>query len=164
MSSNKSRSSELLEVNPEGNSLTSKLLVAQPDASPIGVIDPTPEPSSVDKKTFKISPPSNLLERLQSFLPQIAEANQKLQTQLEEDPSSVDIENVEEEEGYIEMNLGLGVFEEKSEENEDSIIINPSDSVKAIPKSAIVMLGGSADSDSSEDEGGSESESDRMAE
>ncbi|KAK9727652.1 hypothetical protein K7432_001682 [Basidiobolus ranarum] len=152
MSSNKSHSSELLEVDPEKQFLASKLLVTQPELPPIGALDATPEVvPEVEKKTFKMSPPSSLLSRLQDFLPQIAEANQKLQTQIEQDPSSVDIENVDDEEGYIEMNLGLGVFEEKNEDSEESIIINPKDNLEAIPKSAIMMLDETVKEDSDDD-------------
>lgn len=45
-----------------------------------------------------------VLERLQSFLPQMAEANEKLKQQIEEAPAGrFDIENVEEAQKVIEM-------------------------------------------------------------
>ncbi|KAI8338466.1 hypothetical protein BC941DRAFT_422980 [Chlamydoabsidia padenii] len=63
------------------------------------------------RKTFKIDPNNDILSRVQSFLPQLEAANQQLQTM---DPAKLDIENVEEDgEQYIEMNLGLGVYDTK---------------------------------------------------
>ncbi|CAL1693839.1 unnamed protein product [Somion occarium] len=67
-----------------------------------------------DRKTFAVEPPSELLCRLQSFLPELAASNAELVHRAREDPRSVDIENVEDESRYIEMNLGLGVFEDHS--------------------------------------------------
>ncbi|SAM09067.1 hypothetical protein [Absidia glauca] len=75
------------------------------------------------RKTFKIDPNNDILSRVQSFLPQLQAANQQLQSV---DPSKLDIENVEDDrEQYIEMNLGLGVYDtkpldvESSDENDD---------------------------------------------
>lgn len=46
----------------------------------------------------------SVLDRLQSFLPQMAEANEKLKRQMEEAPAGhFDIESVEEAERVIEM-------------------------------------------------------------
>ncbi|MEQ2191949.1 hypothetical protein XENOCAPTIV_004800 [Xenoophorus captivus] len=46
----------------------------------------------------------SVLERLQSFLPQMADANEKLKQQMEEAPEGrFDIENVDEAERVIEM-------------------------------------------------------------
>ncbi|KZP15372.1 hypothetical protein FIBSPDRAFT_1048167 [Athelia psychrophila] len=54
---------------------------------------------------------NQLLARVKSFLPQIESSNAALAST---DPAALDIENVgEEQEGYIEMNLGLGVFEDR---------------------------------------------------
>ncbi|KAG8890941.1 hypothetical protein FRB98_002961 [Tulasnella sp. 332] len=105
-------------------------------------------------KTYAIPPPTDLLTRLEAFLPAIKEANEALEKKVAtEGPASVDIENggpdvvsdadepnseddaigeddfdVDDEEGdneavaapslegrkpYIEMHLGLGVFEER---------------------------------------------------
>ncbi|KAF9238843.1 hypothetical protein BU15DRAFT_75064 [Melanogaster broomeanus] len=58
-----------------------------------------------------IEPPNELLARVQAFLPAIQASNAALAG---ENPEDVDIENLrEDEEQYIEMNLGLGVFESK---------------------------------------------------
>ncbi|GAO45794.1 hypothetical protein G7K_0045-t1 [Saitoella complicata NRRL Y-17804] len=55
---------------------------------------------------------SDLLSRLNSFLPQLKAANEDLEKV--EDKETLNIENIgEDEEKYIEMNLGLGVLEEK---------------------------------------------------
>ncbi|KAJ2879715.1 hypothetical protein H4R27_005145 [Coemansia aciculifera] len=71
------------------------------------------------RKTFLIEPPSDLLSRLHSFLPQIAIANKQLEADIAEDPHKLDIENVDEnEEQYIEMDLGLGVFDMKPKKDD----------------------------------------------
>ncbi|KAJ2718262.1 hypothetical protein GGI07_005826 [Coemansia sp. Benny D115] len=85
------------------------------------------------RKTFRMQPPSELLSRLHSFLPQIAEANKKLQDDVAQDPSKVDIENVgDDDEQYIEMDLGLGVFDMKpkndNNDTDDIVIGRPTGS------------------------------------
>ncbi|XP_074554074.1 NOP protein chaperone 1 [Halichoeres trimaculatus] len=75
-------------------------------------------------------PKSSVLERLQSFLPQMAEANEKLKQQMEEAPAGCfDIESVEEAERVIEMDVALvelsgsdsdSAAEETSDSDEDS--------------------------------------------
>jgi len=63
------------------------------------------------RRTFAIEPPDALLARVQQFLPQIEQSNAEL---LQRDPRSIDIENIEETDGrVIEMDLGLGVFEQR---------------------------------------------------
>ncbi|XP_056133520.1 uncharacterized protein C12orf45 homolog isoform X2 [Lampris incognitus] len=53
-------------------------------------------------------PRSSVLDRLQSFLPQIAQANEKLKQQMDEcPPGHFDIERVEEAEKVIEMDVAL---------------------------------------------------------
>ncbi|TFY63514.1 hypothetical protein EVG20_g6286 [Dentipellis fragilis] len=65
------------------------------------------------RETFAVPPPTDLLARVQAFLPALKASNTEL---AQKDPQSVDIENVGEEEGqYIEMNLGLGVFEQRKQ-------------------------------------------------
>uniref|UniRef100_A0A8C6P2Q6 NOP protein chaperone 1 n=1 Tax=Nothobranchius furzeri TaxID=105023 RepID=A0A8C6P2Q6_NOTFU len=55
-------------------------------------------------KTERV-PRSSMLERLQNFLPQMAEANMKLTQQMEKaPPGHFDIENVDKAEKVIEMN------------------------------------------------------------
>ncbi|KAL7331361.1 hypothetical protein PS15p_203563 [Mucor circinelloides] len=100
-----------------------------------------------DKKTFPVGQ-SDILSRVQAFLPQLKNANEQLE---KADPSKLDIENVDEEDGqYIEMNLGLGVYEEKkpgqsdSEDDEDSdeekLVIPNSTPVDKSKKPSIQML------------------------
>ncbi|XP_034382678.1 uncharacterized protein C12orf45 homolog [Cyclopterus lumpus] len=70
-------------------------------------------------------PRSSVLERLQSFLPQMAEANEKLKQQMVDAPvGHFDIESVEGEESVIEMDVALvelsGSDAEDEEETSDS--------------------------------------------
>ncbi|KAI0764687.1 hypothetical protein C8Q74DRAFT_1283401 [Fomes fomentarius] len=75
----------------------------------------TPDPRAFDfgdRSTFAVEPPLELLSRIQAFLPELAASNADLLRRARQDPSSVDIESVGAEEGrYIEMNLGVGVFD-----------------------------------------------------
>jgi hypothetical protein len=58
-----------------------------------------------------VEPPTELLSRVQAFLPAISAANEALS---QRNPADIDIENVAGDEAqYIEMNLGLGIFEAK---------------------------------------------------
>jgi len=75
-----------------------------------------PCPASFDfgkRETHAVAPPTILLNRLQTFLPQLEASNAELARRAEADPASVDIENVDDSGSsqYIEMNLGLGVFD-----------------------------------------------------
>ncbi|KAI6833600.1 hypothetical protein KC367_g2439 [Hortaea werneckii] len=58
----------------------------------------------------------DLQSRLSAFLPQLAAANQQLET----DGGGHSIEDVEDGEQHIEMNLGLGVLEEKRDDGSSS--------------------------------------------
>ncbi|KAG0170687.1 hypothetical protein DFQ28_008813 [Apophysomyces sp. BC1034] len=93
-------------------------------------------PPPEERKTFKLPPmKSDILSRVQAFLPQLQAANEQLEQQ---DPSELDIEHIDEENGqYIEMNLGLGVYEEKTdkalsseEDDSDDEIVIPTTSSK----------------------------------
>ncbi|KAJ7927583.1 hypothetical protein B0H13DRAFT_1038270 [Mycena leptocephala] len=57
---------------------------------------------------------NELLTRVQAFLPEIQASNATLLQKASLDPHSVDIENVEGDEKVIQMNLGLGLFEDRS--------------------------------------------------
>jgi len=71
-----------------------------------------------DRTTYPVAPPVDLLSRVQAFLPQIEASNAHLAQRAETDPDSVNIERIGESmEHYIEMNLGLGVFEDRSHRN-----------------------------------------------
>ncbi|CAL8323938.1 unnamed protein product [Lota lota] len=68
---------------------------------------------------------SSVLDRLQSFLPQMAAANEKLMEQIEDSPAGrFDIERVEDAERVIEMDVALvelsGSEEEEEEEEEET--------------------------------------------
>jgi hypothetical protein len=65
----------------------------------------------------------DLRTRLSAFLPQLAQANKVL-----EDGQEIhNMEDVEEDEQHIEMNLGLGVLEEKYDNGDGSSSEDPSD-------------------------------------
>ncbi|KAG8928029.1 hypothetical protein FRC02_007450 [Tulasnella sp. 418] len=126
-------------------------------------------PPISERKTFAVPPPSNLLARLEAFLPEIKAANEELAKMAEIDPSSMDIEKIDDDvtdsdededsvdaseeaaakirEPYIEMNLGLGVFEQRPVNQEHSQSDDDSDS---------------SDTESSEDEDGEGDEDDEM--
>ncbi|KAJ7485308.1 hypothetical protein FB451DRAFT_1168593 [Mycena latifolia] len=57
---------------------------------------------------------NDLLARVQAFLPELQASNALLAEMAAHDPRSVDIENVEGDEKVIQMNLGLGVFEDRT--------------------------------------------------
>ncbi|KAG0070206.1 hypothetical protein BGZ89_001185 [Linnemannia elongata] len=124
-------SNPLLDLSSK-DELISSLLTGNKSSVPKG----TP---AGERKTFKVDK-SDLLSRLEDFLPKIKEANAQLDQQLKADPKAVDIENVDEESGeqYIEMDLGLGVFDLKKDVKEEDIIINPSELKKAAEASAPV--------------------------
>ncbi|KAF8346211.1 hypothetical protein F5887DRAFT_963199 [Amanita rubescens] len=68
-----------------------------------------------DRTTSLTAPPTELLARVQAFLPKIEASNTILEQQAKADPCSVNMEHVDDSMAqYIEMNLGLGVFEDKS--------------------------------------------------
>ncbi|XP_067914844.1 uncharacterized protein C12orf45 homolog [Heterodontus francisci] len=76
-------------------------------------------------------PRSGVLDRLQSFLPQIAKANEELRRQMEtSEPGRFDIENIEDcPDKVIEMNVSLFEMSD-SDESEDEALkdeISPSD-------------------------------------
>ncbi|KAM4569659.1 NOP protein chaperone 1 [Odontesthes bonariensis] len=65
-------------------------------------------------------PRSSVLERLQNFLPQMAEANEKLKQQIDEAPAGrFDIECVEEAERVIEMDVALVELDGSDSSSED---------------------------------------------
>jgi hypothetical protein len=49
------------------------------------------------------------MARLQTFLPELESANRQLDQQISVDPREVDIENVDEDEQYIEMVSFVGI-------------------------------------------------------
>ncbi|KAF7783858.1 hypothetical protein Agabi119p4_23 [Agaricus bisporus var. burnettii] len=74
-----------------------------------------------NKPPFDVNPPAELLSRVQAFLPQIQASNEALTQRMQKDPDSVNIEHVSEHmDQYIQMNLGLGVFEDRSKKSHDA--------------------------------------------
>ncbi|KAI7898842.1 uncharacterized protein BX663DRAFT_523663 [Cokeromyces recurvatus] len=91
---------------------------------------------------------SDILSRVRAFLPQLKAANEELD---KVEPSKRDIENVDEEnEQYIEMNLGLGVYDLKkpgqdsdtcsSSDSEDEKIIIPGKLTDKSSKKPIIEI------------------------
>ncbi|KAI8881550.1 hypothetical protein K501DRAFT_4824, partial [Backusella circina FSU 941] len=114
------RSSELLNIQGKKNAIVNCFI--EKKQNPIPVIPPPQE-----RKTFKIDASNDILSRVQAFLPQLQTANEELSSIEKE---KLDIENVEEEDGqYIEMNLGLGVYDLKPKDaatdSEDEELIIP---------------------------------------
>ncbi|KAI7865245.1 hypothetical protein BDF14DRAFT_1035266 [Spinellus fusiger] len=104
-------SSELLSI-PGKSSLLSTLTLPPQAPVSVPVVETETSTPQQERKTFKVPPPTDILSRLQAFLPQLQQANEELTTK---DTAALDIEQVEEDEPYIEMNLGLGVYEEKQQ-------------------------------------------------
>lgn len=121
----------------------------------------------------------SVLSRVQAFLPRLEASNVLLAQRVKEDPSSVDIEHISAGmERYIEMvlplsilynsqfifvliqNLGLGVFEERSEKkgttNEDSEMSNSSSSSDVSDSSEIIPDADDDDDDDSDEESDAE--------
>ncbi|KAJ7892805.1 hypothetical protein B0H14DRAFT_2685783 [Mycena olivaceomarginata] len=93
---------------------------------------------------------NELLARVQAFLPQIEASNAALG---EMDPRSLDIENTDGDDKVIEMNLGLGVFEDRSgREEEDS---SEDDDMEQDSDESSSNTDSSDDSSSSEEESSS---------
>lgn len=88
------------------------------DDNDIPTLKPGVKPDFSSARKLTAGAPS-LQDRLKSFLPQLAEANSKL---AKDGANAFSMEDVGEDEPHIEMDLGLGVLEEKREgesENED---------------------------------------------
>ncbi|KAG1803137.1 hypothetical protein EV424DRAFT_337381 [Suillus variegatus] len=106
-----------------------------------------------ERKTYAVDPPSELLARIQDFLPRLKEENDSLAQRIRDNPSSVDIENIEEDaEQYIEMNLGLGVLETRLRDSDSHSDDEDSESEDSLSSSS------SPSSDSSSSESDSESD------
>ncbi|KAH9040277.1 hypothetical protein EDB83DRAFT_2411068 [Lactarius deliciosus] len=110
-----------------------------------------------DRRTFGVDPPTELLSRVQQFLPQLEQSNAEL---AHRDPQSIDIEHIEEtDERVIQMNLGLGVFEQRragassAESGSDTTSESDSDSSSSSSSSSSASSSSSSSTGSdSEDE------------
>lgn len=97
-----------------------------------------------------VEPPTELLNRVRDFLPQLAESNTSLSSR---DQSELDIENITNDGSYyIEMNLGLGVFERRRREAR-------SDNRSSTSVSSSSSSTSECDSEESSEESGSSSSS-----
>jgi len=100
-----------------------------------------------------------VLQRIQAFLPQMEAANADLLQRAQNRPESVNIEQHDEEDAgdgqYIEMNLGLGVFDIRAPSSERSSSDKDCDS--DVPSD----ISGDS-SDSSDEDTGESSESDSV--
>ncbi|KAH0840186.1 hypothetical protein J3R83DRAFT_1181 [Lanmaoa asiatica] len=114
-----------------------------------------------------VEPPTALLARIKAFLPAISASNETLSR---ERPEDINIENVrEDEEEYIEMNLGLGVFEAKPRRKPGSRSTSPSSDTESESTSdttssesesdSELSRSSSEDSDSSSDSANDDSDS-----
>lgn len=113
-----------------------------------------------DRTTFEVKPNSELLSRIQSFLPQLAASNEELLRRAEVDPEAVDIEHITEgSEKVIQMDLGLGLFEERKgkssneadDEDEDEEDLSMSDDDDSSSSSSSESDSSSSDPDSDPD-------------
>ncbi|KXJ20053.1 uncharacterized protein C12orf45 homolog [Exaiptasia diaphana] len=95
-SSIKPNSKDLMDFPMMSASLRSKLMLSEQTRKSKG-----------PPKTFKVGK-SSVLDRVQTFLPLMAEADQKLKEDLQSLPSgSLNIENVKEDQEHVEMSLAL---------------------------------------------------------
>ncbi|CAE6457178.1 unnamed protein product [Rhizoctonia solani] len=111
---NKDKKPSLLEFqDPQTRSSRVEELLASTPSRPEQTI--TLPPRSLDElRNAPLPVNHNLLNRLEAFLPAMHESTQQLQQQAQSDPSSLDIEHLDPSaQEYIEMNLGLGVYESR---------------------------------------------------
>ncbi|KAI0777410.1 hypothetical protein BD413DRAFT_178208 [Trametes elegans] len=165
------RAAEVLEVEDEEQRqerMHSLLARLNANATP-GTSAPLPPFDFGDRTTLPPGPPLELLSRVQAFLPELAASNADLVRRARENPDSVDIENVgEDEENYIEMNLGLGVFDHRGELPPGIPVagINPdvrvaeSDSTSDSEDDSSKSSSNSSSSDSSSDDSSSDTDDD----
>lgn len=112
LNTNKTTSQDLLACG-NGKGLNEKLLLKPKAGRPL--------------QTERI-PRSSVLERLHSFLPQMAEANEKLKQQMNDAPvGHFDIESVEEAERVIEMDVALVELSGSDSDSEDEEETSDSD-------------------------------------
>ncbi|XP_030006802.1 NOP protein chaperone 1 [Sphaeramia orbicularis] len=103
----KKTSSQALLTCGNGEGLSEKLLIKPKANKPL--------------QTERV-PRSSVLDRLQSFLPQMAEANKQLKKEMEEAPAGhFDIESVEEADRVIEMDVALVELSGSDSSSEDDV-------------------------------------------
>ncbi|KAM5543866.1 hypothetical protein V8D89_002483 [Ganoderma adspersum] len=156
----KQRATEVLEVEDEEQRHERMHdLLSRINASAPSVSSEPPRPFDFgDRSTFSVAPPLELLSRVQAFLPELAASNADLLRRANEDPNSVDIENVDDDQAqYIEMNLGLGVFETRGDVPSSIPVANVD---LDLDQGNDVEMDSTSDSDSSSDSTSSEDTSD----
>jgi len=136
MRKNPSSENNLLDVEDETDrqKRLARLFAAQSSATP-GLLRTS---SGVERKTHAILPTTDLLSRVKAFLPVMKQANEALDgttsggieevrdvdsdsyTSEDSDGMHGDGEDLPEQEPYIKMNLGLGVFESRPAKEESS--------------------------------------------
>ncbi|KAF8705236.1 hypothetical protein RHS03_05557, partial [Rhizoctonia solani] len=94
---------------------------------------------------------NDLLNRLEAFLPAMHESTQRLQQQVQSDPTSLDIEHLDPSaQEYIEM-ASLGVYESRPVESHTSSSEEDSDSGSSSSSDSDSDSGSDSDSDSGPD-------------
>ncbi|TFK22303.1 hypothetical protein FA15DRAFT_706488 [Coprinopsis marcescibilis] len=116
---------------------------------------------------YEVKTNTELLARIQEFLPQLHASNQELLQRARTDPNSVDIEHISEDvDKVIEMKLGLGVFQEKrrrrskTADNEDAEMSSSCSSSSSSCSSSSSSSSSCSSSSSSDSSDGDDSDSD----
>ncbi|KNE68552.1 hypothetical protein AMAG_12721 [Allomyces macrogynus ATCC 38327] len=107
--------SKRAETHSSG-ALTDASLAAAAAAAPTSLLVPPPAPPRQKPAITPIPPNTNLLARLNAFLPAMAQSNDALMAAIARDGrETYDIEHIGQRGGpVIQMKLGLGLFEGKS--------------------------------------------------
>ncbi|KAJ1984993.1 hypothetical protein H4R34_000337 [Dimargaris verticillata] len=72
------------------------------------------------RQSFQRDQSSGLLGRLKHFIPELKAANFELERRTSDNPLALNMEHIDsEDEHYVEMNLGLGVFDKRDAEGGD---------------------------------------------
>ncbi|KAH7912969.1 hypothetical protein BJ138DRAFT_1003332 [Hygrophoropsis aurantiaca] len=129
-----------------------------------------PAPASINlglRETYAVEPPTELLARIHDFLPRLKADNEALAQRARINPRRADIENIEGADQYIEMNLGLGVFESRKQPNpeesnassEDDDSDTSAESSSSVDESSDTPEDDSSDSDDPSSDSSSDSDS-----
>ncbi|KAG8739777.1 hypothetical protein FRC10_005160 [Ceratobasidium sp. 414] len=171
MATDKDSPAAFLEFSPEPATRTSRVqdLLASTPARPTSTVTLPPRtldelrnlpvPDNVDCKSRLCSLiiwaliSDTVMQRLQSFLPAMEQSTHDLQQRAQADPASLDIEQLNPSaEEYIEMNLGLGVYESRANRRSQSPHADSTDSdTDSSTSSSSSSSGSDSDSDSDSD-------------
>ncbi|KZV61191.1 hypothetical protein PENSPDRAFT_693638 [Peniophora sp. CONT] len=145
-------SRELLEVeDEEARRDRLQSILESVDARGSQSMPPPPVPPFPfgQQPTSPLPPPTDLLNRVQAFLPQFAASNAALAQQ---DPGAINMENIDPtQEQIIQMRLGLGVYEERARRGSSSSSSSSSSSTSSASDSDSSDSSSDEDSDSDED-------------